>query len=82
MENKLVFRKGFIVEGVRFGWSNKQLYQLPYHVDGRSYGLRIVRMKMMKSTPQDWAYYHIRRQKIGFDRVLEMTEPIDWEVNL
>ncbi len=78
MDTKIHFEIGFKLEDVFFGWTNGELYQLPYEQEGRYYGLRKLRKKTLTN---GWQYYHVRRKKIGIEKLRAMLQPVSWEIN-
>ena len=53
------------------------LYQLPYEFDGRYFSLRKLRKKVSKS---GWEYYHVRRKKVGIEKLRAMLQSVEWDV--
>jgi hypothetical protein len=70
---------GFKIDEVFFGWHDGKLYQLPYNISGRYYGLRIMKPKLTKA---GWLYYRLRRKKVGIEKIRAMLEPVTWEVKI
>ena len=68
---------GFKIDGIYFGWHDGKLYQLPYEQDGRYYGLRQLRKKFIKN---GWEYYHVRRKKVGIEKLRAMLQPVNWKI--
>ena len=79
MDNKINIKLGFKVNGIFFGFHDGELYQLPYMLNGRYYGLRKLKKKVLKKS--NWEYYHVRRIKFGMERIKAMLQNVDWEVN-
>lgn len=77
MDTKLHIDLGFKIDGIFFGWNDGILYQLPYMQDGRYYGLRRLRKKKIKS---GWEYYHVRRKKIGIEKLRAMLQSVSWDI--
>ena len=71
-------RLGFLIDGIHFGWHDGKLYQLPYNQSGRYYGLRLLRQKKAKN---GWVYYHVRRKKLGLEKLKAMLKPVNWNVS-
>jgi len=78
MDTILNFKLGFKLEGVYFGWLDGNLYQLPYNETNRYFPLRKLRLK--KLTKNGWQYYHVRRKKVGIEKLRAMLQEVDWEV--
>jgi hypothetical protein len=68
---------GFKIDNVFFGWKDGVLYQLPYEYGGRYFALRKLRKKVSKS---GWEYYHLRRKKVGIEKLRAMLQGVEWEV--
>jgi hypothetical protein len=66
------------MDGIFFGFNDGVLYQLPYMKDGRYFGLRTIKQKFTK---EGWAYYRIRRKKVGLSKLGAIMENVSWEVN-
>lgn len=80
MDTKLHIVLGFKLDDVFFGWSNGVLYQLPYYSkDGKYFGLRVLKEKRLKKN--GWVYYHIRRKKVGIEKLRAMLQSVSWEVS-
>lgn len=77
MHTTIHITMGFKLDNVFFGWHNGVLYQLPYEHQGRYFGLRKLRKKISKS---GWDYYHVRRKKVGLEKLRAMLQSVDWEV--
>lgn len=77
MDTKIHFTLGFKIDEVYFGFHDGVLYQLPYMQDGRYYGLRRLRKKKLQS---GWEYYHVRRKKIGVERLRAMLQSVKWDI--
>jgi hypothetical protein len=77
MDTKIHIGFGFKIDSVFFGWKDGVLYQLPYEHNGRYFGLRKLRRKISKS---GWEYYHLRRKKVGVEKLRAMLQSVDWEV--
>lgn len=77
MDTKIHIQLGFKIADVFFGWDNGILYQLPYTNSGRYFGLRVIKQKTTKA---NWRYYHIRRKKIGIEKLRAITEPVNWSI--
>lgn len=75
----MVIKLGFKINNVFFGWYRGDLYQLPYTLDGRYYGLRKLRLKKLKNS--DWEYYHVCRKKFGISKIRAILQEVNWEVN-
>jgi hypothetical protein len=71
---------GFKIDDVFFGWHNGVLYQLPYKNNNKYFGLRVMKQKQLKDT--NWMYYHLRRKKVGMEKLKAMLQKVDWEVPL
>jgi len=71
---------GFKIDDVFFGWHNGVLYQLPYKNNNKYFGLRVMKQKQLKDT--NWVYYHLRRKKVGIEKLKAMLQKVDWEVPL
>jgi hypothetical protein len=71
---------GFKIDDVFFGWHNGVLYQLPYKNNNKYFGLRVMKQKQLKDT--NWVYYHLRRKKVGMEKLKAMLQKVDWEVPL
>ena len=71
---------GFKINDVFFGWHNGTLYQLPYTKGYRYFGLRVMKQKTMKDN--GWVYYHLRRKKVGLEKLKAMLQEVNWEVPL
>jgi len=81
MSTTLHIKLGFKIDQVYFGYADGNLYQLPYNnYDGRYFGLRKLRKKTMKKT--GWEYYHVRRKKVGIEKLRAMLQDVDWEISL
>jgi hypothetical protein len=76
MDTKIHFELGFKMDGIFFGWHDRKLYQLPYVKDGRYYGLRVLREKKLKN---GWVYFHVRRKKVGMEKLRAMLQTVTWE---
>jgi hypothetical protein len=76
MDTKLHITLGFKLDGIFYGWHEGKLYQLPYMKDGRYYGLRTLREK---KTQNGWVYYHVRRKKVGIEKLRAMLQSVSWE---
>jgi hypothetical protein len=79
METILEIRLGFVLDGIYFGWHDGKLYQLPYTKNGKYFGLRTLRQKSLKKN--GWVYYHIRRNKVGIEKLRAMLQQVNWDVN-
>ena len=77
MDTKIHITLGFKLDGIFFGWHEGILYQLPYMNNGRYIGLRSLRKKKIKS---GWEYYHVRRKKLGIEKLRAMLQPVTWEI--
>jgi len=77
MDTIIPIKYGFIVDGVHFGWHEGILYQLPYTQEGRYYGLRVLKQK---KNNKGWIYYHIRRKKVGIEKLRAMLQNVNWDV--
>ena len=79
MATQLHFKYGFKIGNIFFGWGDdNKLYQLPYTAHGRYFPLREVKQKWLKN---GWVYYHVRRIKIGTEKIRAMLQPVDWVVD-
>lgn len=80
MDTKLHITLGFKLDDIFFGWHEGVLYQLPYYSnDGKYMGLRVVKEKKLKKN--GWVYYHIRRKKVGIEKLRAMLQSVTWEVS-
>ena len=80
MDTKLHIILGFKLDDVFFGWHDGVLYQLPYYSkDGKYFGLRVLREKRLKKN--GWVYYHIRRKKVGIEKLRAILQSVEWEVS-
>ena len=77
MDTTIHITMGFKIDNVFFGWHNGVLYQLPYEFDGRYFSLRKLRKKVSKS---GWEYYHVRRKKVGIEKLRAMLQSVEWDV--
>ena len=77
MDTKIHITLGFKLDDIFFGWHEGVLYQLPYMKDGRYFGLRKLRQKKIKN---GWVYYHVRRKKVGLEKLRAMLQSVTWEV--
>ena len=68
------FLYGFEYKGVRYGWSNKTLYRLPYVKNKRSYGFKEIPYYVFKST----RVYNIQRNKLTINRLETLTKKVNW----
>lgn len=80
MDTTIHITLGFKIDDVFFGWHNGTLYQLPYKNGYRYFGLRVMKQKTMKEN--GWVYYHLRRKKVGMEKLKAMLQKVDWEVPL
>lgn len=78
MDTKIHITLGFRVGDIFFGWVDGNLYQLPYTYNGRYFGLRKLKPK---KTKDGWVYYHVRRKKVGMEKLKAMLESVKWEVD-
>ena len=78
MDTQIHFKLGFKLDEIFFGWHEGQLYQLPYTANGRFYALRLLRSK---KTKQGWVYYHVRRKKVGLEKLKAMLKTVEWKIN-
>jgi len=78
METNLHITLGFKIDENYYGWLDGILYQLPYMNNGRYFGLRKLRQKKLKG---GWIYYHIKRRKVGMERIKAMLQVVDWNIN-
>jgi hypothetical protein len=78
MDTKLHIALGFKIDDIYFGWENGVLYQLPYMQEGRYYGLRRLRKKKLAN---GWEYYHVRRKKIGVEKLRAMLQAVSWDIS-
>jgi hypothetical protein len=78
MDTKIHITLGFKIDDIYFGWHENKLYQLPYMKSGRYFGLRCLRLK---NTKNGWKYYHIRRKKVGIEKLMAMAQSVKWEIN-
>jgi hypothetical protein len=80
MNTKIHIKLGFKLDDIFFGWHEGVLYQLPYYsIDGKYVGLRTVKQKKLKKN--GWVYYHIRRKKVGIEKLRAMLQSVTWEVS-
>lgn len=77
MDTTIHITMGFKIDNVFFGWKDGVLYQLPYEHCGRYFALRKLRKKVSKS---GWEYYHLRRKKVGIEKLRAMLQGVEWEV--
>lgn len=70
------FNFGFTYNGVRYGWSKKQLYRLPFNKGFRNYNLKLIKPVIIGST----TCYNLQRNKVTISRVKILTEKVDWKV--
>ena len=77
MDTRIHIKLGFKQDGVFFGWHEGKLYQLPYMKEGRYYPLREIKAKKVKT---GWKYWHIRRKKVGVEKLRAMLQNVIWEV--
>ena len=68
------FLYGFEYKEVRYGWSSKKLYRLPYIKNKRSYGFKEIPCYVFKST----RVYNIQRDKLTINRLETLTEKVNW----
>ena len=76
----LKFNLGFKLNDIYFGMSNGELYQLPYTFGGKYYALRKIRRKKLKNN--FWEFYHIRRKKVGVEKLRSMLQYVEWEIEV
>ena len=80
MDTKIHITLGFKLDDIFFGWHEGVLYQLPYYSkDGRYFGLRKVKEKKLKKN--GWVYFHIRRKKVGIEKLRAILQVVDWQVS-
>jgi len=79
MNTKLHISLGFKIDDVYFGFHEGVLYQLPYINSGKYFGLRKLRKKKLKKN--GWEYYHVRRKKIGIEKLRAMLQPVKWDIS-
>lgn len=72
----MIFSVGFEYKDVRYGFSKKKLYRLPYEKDGRHYGL----MVMPQINVGNKKGYRIQRDKLSINRIKNITIAVSWEV--
>jgi hypothetical protein len=72
--------QGFKLDDVFFGWHNGVLYQLPYKNGNKYFGLRVMKQKQLKQN--GWLYYHLRRNKVGVEKLRALIQQVDWQVPL
>lgn len=74
--NTMIFKYGFTFMGVRYGWSKKQLYRLPFERGKRTYGLK-------KINPIRGAkVYNLQRTQKTIAHVKLMTKEVNWNVDI
>ncbi len=79
MDTKIHITLGFKLDDIYFGWHDGVLYQLPYYSkDNKYFGLRKLKEKKLKKN--GWVYYHIRRKKVGIEKLRAMLQSVTWEV--
>jgi hypothetical protein len=78
MDTTIHIKLGFKIDDVFFGWHNGVLYQLPYTKSNKYFGLRVMKQKQLKNN--GWVYYHIRRNKVGMEKLKAMLQEVDWQV--
>lgn len=72
------FNYGFEYMGVRYGWSKKQLYRLPFIRSNRSYDLKLISPIVIGST----TVYNVQRNKITINRIKSFTKTVNWDVEV
>lgn len=72
------FRYGFEYLGVRYGWSKKQLYRLPFIRNNRSYDLKLIHELVIGST----TVYNIQRRKLTINKIKAITIKVDWKAEV
>ena len=68
------FIYGFEYKEIRYGWSNKKLYRLPYFKNKRSYSFKEIPCYVFKST----RVYNVQRDKLTINRLETLTKKVNW----
>lgn len=78
MITTIEFKYGFIYKEVRYAWKNKKLYRLPFERNKRTFGLKEIPQYVFKTTQ----VYNVQRDKITILRLKDMTQKINWSVEV
>ena len=72
----MIFKYGFLFKGVRYGWSKKQLYRLPFESEKRTYGLK-------KINPiRQGKVYNLRKIQKTIAHLELMTIEVNYDVDI
>lgn len=72
-----LYKFGFKLDDVYFGWKNKKLYKLPYIKNNRSYQLKEIPFYCFKST----LVCNLFRRKYTINKLKQLTTEINIKVN-
>lgn len=71
------FSFGFEINGIKYGWNNRNLYRLPYERNGKAFALR----KIIAGRIGVTTVFAIRGKKRTIGNLKTITVPVEWSVN-